>query len=326
MNFLKIIPTLAMLVIANALFSYSAQSEEMKFLNISKNISAEFPFQSKYLEVLDSKLHYVESGEGDPILFLHGNPTSSYLWRNIIPYAAKKGRAIAIDLIGMGKSGKPDIEYSFEDHAKYLNAFIEKMQLENITLVIHDWGSGLGFNYAATHENNVKGIVFMEALLRPFEWNTLPNEDSANMLKNIRNAIMGKKMLMEQNFFIEKFLPSAVVRKLSKEELDHYRQPFKTIESRLPIWRWPSEIPIAGEPENVYQVVENYYQWLQETDTPMLGLYATPGLMIQQPQVKWIQENIKNATTAPIGKGLHFVQEDNPDVIGKELVKWYQTL
>jgi haloalkane dehalogenase len=246
-------------------------------LPYEQNISAEFPFESNYVEVLGSQMHYIDEGEGDPILFIHGNPTSSYLWRNIIPYVEPYGRAIAVDLIGMGKSDKPDIGYRFVDHAKYLEAFIEKLDLKNITLVVHDWGSALGFNYAMQNEDNVKGIAFMEAFLMPLTWNGFP-ENVKEIFQTIRTPESGYDLIVNKNFFVEQLLPNAILRNLTEEEMNQYREPFKTVESRKPTWVWPNEIPIDGKPADVHKIVTDYNQWLQETELPKLLFYAYPGV------------------------------------------------
>ncbi len=289
-------------------------------------ISADFPFESRYLDVLGARMHYIEEGEGDPILFLHGNPTSSYLWRNIIPHVSDDARAIAVDLIGMGKSDKPDIEYRFVDHARYLDAFIEQMGLEDITLVIHDWGSGLGFNYAANNEGNVKGIAFMESLVRPFTWETLPSEGSEEMLRTFRTPGVGEEMIMNQNIFIERFLPAAVLRGLSEEELARYREPYPTVQSRMPVWKWPNEIPISGEPADVHEIIASYQEWLESSSVPKLLLHATPGQLIQAADVERLKQDLLNLEAVHIGQGLHFVQEDSPHAIGEALSDWYRRL
>ena len=211
-----------------------------------KEISATFPFESRFIEVEGSEIRYVEEGTGDPILFLHGNPTSSYLWRNIIPYAAEIGRAIAPDLIGMGKSGKPDIEYRF-DHVRYIEGFIEALGLQNITFVIHDWGSGLGFHYATRHEGNTKGVAFLEAILPIPSWDAFP-EAGRDLFKSFRTKDVGEDLLIDKNMFVENALPNFVVRPLTDEEMDHYREPYREEASRKPVWRWPNELPIEGEP------------------------------------------------------------------------------
>ena len=289
-----------------------------------KQISAAFPFESKFIEVEGSKIHYVEEGTGDPILFLHGNPTSSYLWRNIIPYAAKVGRAIAPDLIGMGKSDKPDIEYRFFDHVPYIEGFIEQLGLQNITLVIHDWGSGLGFHYASRHEDNIKGVAFMEAIL-PMRWDMFP-EQGRDMFKSFRTKDVGEDLLINKNVFVENVLPGFVVRTLTDEEMDHYREPYKDEAARKPVWRWPTELPIDGEPADVWEAAVAYQEWLQRTEVPKILFHATPGALVTAAVVESFRSTLKNLKTVDIGSGAHFVQEDNPHKIGEELAKWYQGL
>jgi len=295
-------------------------------MSAAENISPDFPFKSNYIEVKGSKLHYVDEGSGDPILFLHGNPTSSYLWRNIIPYMIPKARCVAPDLIGFGKSDKPDIEYRFFDHVKYVEGFIEKMDLKNVTLVMHDWGSALGFHYAMRHENNIKGIAFMEAILMPIpSWEMFP-EVAREMFQGFRTTEVGWDMIVNKNMFIEKLMPIGVVRKLTEEEMNHYREPFKDPASRKPMWRWPNEIPIEGEPADVVEIVETYNKRLQQSELPKLLFYANPGALLQQPLVEWCQQNLKNLKTVDIGPGSHYLQEDNPDLIGSELADWYKNL
>lgn len=293
---------------------------------MSKKISSKFPFESRFIDIKGSKMHYVDVGKGDPILFLHGNPTSSYLWRNIIPYLRTKGRCIAPDLIGMGKSGKPDIDYTFEDHYAYLEEFISKLKLKNITLVIHDWGSGLGFHYANTHRNNIKGIVFMEAMVRPLTWDGMPSKSLRIAFKLMRAPFAGWLMISVANMFVKKMIPDMIVRKLSKEEFSNYLKPFPTIQSRKPVRVWPMEVPLDGKPERTYKILKSYGEWLQKSKLPKLLLYARPGVIIKKKEVEWIKENIPNTRAIDIGEGLHFIQEDNPDKIGSETAKWYSTL
>lgn len=291
-----------------------------------QSISAEFPFQSRFVEVHGSNMHYVEEGEGDPILFLHGQPTSSYLWRNIIPHLAKSGRCIAPDLIGFGKSDKPDIEYRFFDHAKYIDGFIEKLELKNITLVIHDWGSGLGFHYANRNKDNVKALAFMEAILTVIpSWDMFPPA-LKDLFQAFRTPEVGWDMIVNKNMFIEQVLPGAIVRKLSDVEMSTYREPFSDVGSRKPVWRWPNEIPIEGDPADVNEAVNNYSQWLQESELPKLLFYATPGALIPAPMVEWCRQNLRNLTAVDIGQGIHYLQEDNPHTIGEELAGWYRGL
>lgn len=290
-------------------------------LSYEQNISAEFPFESHYVEVLGSKMHYIDEGEGDPILFIHGNPTSSYLWRNIIPFVEPHGRAIAVDLIGMGKSDKPDIDYRFVDHAKYLETFIEKLGLKNITLVVHDWGSALGFNYAMHHEDNVDGIAFMEAIITPLTWDGFPN-NAKKIFQTIRTPDVGHDLIVNKNFFVEQLLPGAILRNLTVEEMNQYREPFKIVESRKPTWVWPNEIPIDGKPADVHQIVTDYNKWLQETELPKLLFYANPGALINASMVDWSETHLKNLETFNLGQGIHYLQEDHPSAIGKALANW----
>jgi len=292
----------------------------------SQPISADFPFEPHFVEVRGSRLHSVDEGSGDPILFLHGNPTSSYLWRNIIPDLTSAGRCIALALIGMGKSGKPDIEYTFFDHSGYVEGFIEALGLKNITFVIHDWGSALGFHYARRHESNVRGLAFMEAILGPLRsWDQM-HPKFQKMFKAFRSPDAGWDMIVNQNFFVEQVLPGAVSRQLTEEEMKHYREPFLEPTSRKPVWRWPNEIPIEGEPADVHEAVENYQRWLQRTELPKLLLHASPGALIREQAVEWAKANLPNLKTADIGTGIHFVQEDNPRQIGTELAAWFKTL
>ena len=291
-----------------------------------QEISPDFSNESHYMEVEGAKVHYIDVGKGDPILFLHGNPTSSYIWRNIIPYLEPLGRCIALDLIGMGKSDKPDIDYRFFDHVKYVEGFIKALGLHDITLVVHDWGSALGFYYASRNEANVKGIAFMEAILMPTpSWEDFP-EGGRQMFQALRTPGLGWDLVVNQNMFVEQAIPGSIVRPLTEAEMNHYREPFKDPASRKPVWRWPNEIPIAGEPADVVEAVESYNRWLKTTDLPELLLYATPGAVITRQAVEWCKEHLKNLTTADIGQGIHYIQEDNPQGIGSELARWYKGL
>lgn len=291
-----------------------------------QEISTDFPYKSNYIEVHGSRMHYVDEGAGNPVLFLHGNPTSSYLWRNIIPYVTPLARCIAPDLIGMGKSDKPDTEYRFFDHAKYVEGFIEKMGLRNIILVLHDWGSALGFYYAMRHESNVKALAFMEAIVLPVPtWEMFPREVK-EIFQGFRTPDVGWDMVVEKNMFIEQILPESIVRKLSLEEMNHYREPFKEPGSRKPVWRWPNELPIEGKPADVVKTVETYNAWLRETDLPKLLFYGNPGALIKPPVLEWCRQNLKHLKTVDIGPGIHYLQEDNPHLIGSELAEWYESL
>lgn len=285
------------------------------------SISDDFPFESQFVEVAGQRIHYVEQGQGSPVLFLHGNPTSSYLWRNIIPYAAKEGRAIALDLIGMGKSDKPDIAYRFFDHVPFVDGFIDALDLKDVTLVVHDWGSGLGFHYASRHPENVRAIAFMEAIIRPASWSDFP-ADFKTGFKLMRTPGIGWVMISGLNFFVNKILPSAVVRKLTDTEMARYREPFPDPRSRRPVRQWPCEIPIDGSPGDVHGAVSAYNRWIQETDIPMLLFCAQPGGIIGKAGVDWCRENIANLQVVDIGPGIHYLQEDNPHGIGEALAEW----
>jgi len=287
-----------------------------------KPISAEFPFESRHVEVDGSRVHYVEEGRGDPVLFLHGNPTWSYLWRNVIPYAAQVGRAIALDLIGMGKSDKPKIGYRFFDHVRYVEGFIERLRLRNITFVIHDWGSALGFHYASRREKNTKGLAFMEAILRPLNWSDFP-EQARGMFQAFRTPEVGWDLIANQNAFVERVLPGSVVRRLTEVEMNRYREPYPDPSSRTPVWRWPNEIPIEGEPKDVAEAVTAYHEWLKRSEVPKLLFYAHPGALLPAGVVDWCRQNLKNLKAIDVGRGVHYLQEDNPHLIGEELVRWY---
>lgn len=293
---------------------------------MSKDISSDFRFQSRFVDVLDSTMHYVDESVfvdyETTFLLLHGNPTSSYLWRNIIPYLTPLGRVIAPDLIGFGKSGKPDCEYCFQDHIKYLDSFIKELNLKNIVLVVHDWGGALGFNYAMRNEHNIKGIVFMETFCKPMEWRDL-KPLTRFVFKQFRDPIKGQKWNGKYNLFLRFILQSAIVRNLSHTEKQKYFEPFQTIESRKPIVKLPQELPFWGEETLNTEIVSEYYQWLKTTKIPKLLVYANPGVQIQQRQVEQFKVEFANLTTGFVGKGKHYIQEDQPDNIGEAIEQWY---
>ncbi len=288
-------------------------------------ISSEFSYEAHYVQVRGSKMHYVDEGQGDPILFLHGNPTSSYLWRNIIPYATPYGRAIAVDLIGMGKSGKPDIDYRFVTHAQYLESFIDALELTNITLVVHDWGSALGMDFARRNPEHVKGIVFMEAIVPPAM--PIPSYEAmgggGEFFRNVRTPGVGEEMILQNNMFVEVVLPDmGTVRTLTDVERQAYRAPYPTPESRKPTLVWPREVPIADEPADVLEIVERNGAWLHETSIPKLMFYAEPGAFGGPEVATYFAENLKNIETNYVGPGYHYIQEDHPHMIGRELADW----
>ena len=284
-------------------------------------ISDKMPYESRFVEVLGSKLHYVEGGAGDPILFLHGNPTSSYLWRNVMPHLEKSGRVIALDLIGMGKSDKPDIPYRYQDHIKYVNGFIEALELNNITLVLHDWGSGLGLHYAATHPDNILGIAFMESIV-PDEAGL--NREATGIFAQFRDEENGPKILMDQNMFVEKLLPSQVIRGLTEAEMEVYRAPYATRESRLPILMWPVELPFADGPEDNKALIRSYVKWFENSPLPKLLFYGDPGAILNPERAMALAERLPNIETHYVGFALHFLQEDHPHVIGRAIADWHR--
>lgn len=291
--------------------------------------SATMPYEKKRAQVLGKQMAYVEVGEGDPIVFLHGNPTSSYLWRNVIPHCAEKGRCIAPDLIGMGDSEKLSQSgpgsYRFIEHRKYLDTLLQQLGVEQrVTLVIHDWGSALGFDWANRHRDAVRGIAYMEAIVAPIaSWDDWPKA-VAPVFQAFRSP-KGEQMVLEQNFFVEQVLPGAIIRTLSDAELDEYRRPFtEPGEDRRPTLTWPREIPIAGEPEDVVKIAEAYSSWLAECDVPKLFVNASPGAILRgaaRAQCrKW-----PNQTEIEVA-GTHFVQEDSPDEIGRGVANWLDAL
>ena len=292
----------------------------------TKEISATFPFESKFVAVHGSKMHYVDVGEGDPILFLHGNPTSSYLWRNIIPHLSGQGRCVAVDLIGMGKSDHPDIAYRYDDHYRYLCGFIDALGIgSNLTLVIHDWGSALGFRWAHDHEQDVRAIAFMEAMTR--------TESLDDMDRSLRTAMrvmrapgIGWLMISVANIFMRKMLPDLTYAELSPEALAYYKSAFPTIASRKALRPWPRELPLDGDPADNAAVIEAYHEWLPRTDVPKLLFHGNAGIVLKEADVAWCRENLSNLDVVDLGDAIHFLQETHPWTIGTELSKWYATL
>ena len=286
--------------------------------------SAEFPYRSRYKRVMGSRMHYIDVGEGKPILLLHGNPTSSYLWRNVVPFLAPHGRVFALDLIGMGKSDKPAIGYTYAEHIRYVEGFIEAMGLEDVALVIHDWGAALGLDYAARHPDNVRGIAMMEAPLPPIfpaTFEELPGF-LADFFRTMRDPVLGPELVLQQNFFIEEVLPGFIMRQLSEAEMNAYRAPYPTPESRRPILVWPNQVPIDNTPEDVVEVFERFIAWLEQSDVPKLHLYVTPGAINPPEVVEYLSGRLDNYETVHVGEGLHFIQEDHPEVIGLTIADW----
>jgi len=286
-------------------------------------ISAAEP-EKKTINVFGKKMAYVEMGEGDPIVFQHGNPTSSYLWRNIMPHLADQGRCIAVDFIGMGDSDKLDNSnadsYRYTEHREYLFAAWEALGItDRVTLVIHDWGSALGFDWAHQHPDSVLGIAYMEGIVTPVQWSDWP-EAAAAIFRGFRSAA-GETMILEKNLFVERVLPGSVMRTLTDEEMSVYRRPFiNPGEDRRPTLTWPRQIPIEGEPEDVHDIVKEYAAWLRETEIPKLFVNAEPGAILTGPQREFCRQ-FRNQTEVTVA-GTHFLQEDSPHEIGEAIAEW----
>lgn len=298
-----------------------------------KEISPDFPFTLHRVKVYDAEMAYVDTAPEQPsqkepvMLFLHGNPTSSYLWRNIIPHVSSHTRCIAPDLIGMGASDKlPHLAYRFIEHAHYLDEFIAAVipRTQPVILVIHDWGSLLGFHWARRNAHRVAGLAFME-FVPPLTWESIAAVDGSEIFRAFRGPPeIGRKLIIEEHFFVEKFLPSGVVRGLTEAEMAHYRAPYSEPSSREPLYRCPNEVAIDGKPADVAAVMDKYHAWLMESEVPKLFFYATPGMTIGEELASRYRETLKNARSVNIGPGKHWIQEDNPHLIGTELAKWLE--
>jgi haloalkane dehalogenase len=276
-----------------------------------------------HVEVLDSTMAYREAGDPEaPVaLFLHGNPTSSYIWRNILPLVAPIAHCIAPDLIGFGQSGKPDIAYRFFDHVRYLDAFLDRAGISSAFVIAQDWGSGLAFHLATRRPNFIRGLAFME-FIRPMPtWNDVdPNQ--IETFQKFRTPGIGEEMILENNLFIEAVLPAATVRKLTEEEMSTYRAPFPTPESRIPTWRFPNDLPIAGEPADVYSTIEKAHRALADSTYPKLLFVGNPGALTSPAYAENFAKGLKNCRIVQLSTGLHYLQEDHPDVIGAHIKEW----
>src|SRR5262245_8131021 len=291
---------------------------------MSPAISATDPHARRRVPVLDTEMAYVDTGHGDPVVFLHGNPTSSYLWRNIIPHVSSAHRCLAPDLVGMGDSGRaPAGSYRFVDHARYLDAWFETLGLaRDVTLVVHDWGSALGFHWARRHPERVRGLVYMEALVRPLQWDEWP--DAARKVFQAMRSPGGEEMVLQKNVFVERILPASVLRGLTDAEMTVYRRPYREPgESRRPTLTWPREIPIAGEPPDVVAIADAYARWLAESDVPKLFVNAEPGTILTGAQREFCRRwpNQQEVTV----RGSHFIQEDSPNEIGQAIAAFLRT-
>jgi haloalkane dehalogenase len=282
------------------------------------------PLSKSFLRVEGRRMAFHEAGVGESVVLLHGNPTSSYLWRNVVPHLSGQARCIVPDLIGQGDSDKlenpgPD-RYTFVEHRRYLDGLLDQLDLgDRVTLVIHDWGSALGFDWANRHRDRVAGIAYMEAIVKPLTWADWP-ETARGIFQGMRSDA-GEEMILEKNLFVEAILPSSIIRTLTDEEMAEYRRPFADPgEDRRPTLSWPRQIPVEGEPAEVVEIVERYGEWLSSSELPKLFINAEPGSILIGPQREFCRRwpSQSEVTVA----GLHFVQEDSPDEIGQAVSKW----
>jgi haloalkane dehalogenase len=282
----------------------------------------------QYKTVNGKQMAYHDNGTGHPVVFLHGNPTSSYLWRDIVPHVSGQARCVVPDLIGQGDSDKLDNpgadSYTFKEHRQYLDDLLDQLDLgDEITFVIHDWGSALGFDWANRHRDRVAGIAYMEAIVRPVTWDEWP--DSARSIFQAMRSEAGENIVLTKNLFVEAILPSSIMRKLSDEEMNEYRRPFaESGEDRRPTLTWPRQIPIEGEPEDVVAIVQAYADWLSTSDLPKLFINAEPGTILTGAQREFAR-SWPNQTETTVA-GIHFIQEDSPNEIGAAIAAWLPAL
>ena len=278
-----------------------------------------------HINVLDSTMFYEEAGTGTPLVFLHGNPTSSHLWRHVLPRIGAPGRCLAPDLIGMGRSGKPDVSYRFADHARYLDAWFDQLDLDSVVVVGHDWGGALGFDWAARHPGRTRGVAFLETIIRPFTWDDFPGP-ARPRVESLRRPGVGETKVLDENFFIELAIRATVLRELSDAEHDVYRTPYPTPDSRRPLLEWPRALPIAGEPADVVARVEAYDRWLADSnDIPKLLLtFDGPAetLLVGPELIPWCEANIANLEVRNCGPAAHLAPEDQPETIAAAIAEW----
>jgi len=288
------------------------------------NIRSAYPYESRFVTIEGSRIHYVETGTdttGTPVVFVHGNPTSSYLWRNVLPIVGKHHRAIAIDLVGMGKSDKPDIDYKVEDFIRYFDGFMAQMNLKEVILVVHDWGGPIGIDYAMRHQDQVKGLAMMETIIAPMHWDEV-DFFTRYLFKQLRDPHTGEELNVKQNYFVEKLIPAFSGRELSEQEMAAYRAPFQRESDRKLVALFPQEIPFDGEPAAVYRRIAGNYERLKATKIPLLLLYAEPGAIVQGKYLEGLRTNLPAMMTVDIGPGLHFIQESQPTAIGQAIDRW----
>jgi haloalkane dehalogenase len=291
-------------------------------------IRTDFPFEGRYMEVNGYRLHYIDEGCGDPVVFLHGNPTWSYDWRNIIPYLNDSFRCIAVDLIGMGRSDKPDIGYTYLEHVDYITKFIEQLEVRNIVLVGHDWGTPIGLQYAAAHSDKVRAAVMIEPQsLKPFtDWEDFSPPEAVELFQTLRDPEKGWPLMRDNSVFIEGMPHTIISRSITPEELEFFREPFREVESRKPMWAFPNQLPIGGHPAEVVQAINERNRWLTEAPIPTLMFYAAPGCNVREPELAWCRSHLRYFSACSIGEGFHYLMEENPYEIGRQLLRWLQDL
>lgn len=290
------------------------------------NFTADFLYKSKYVDIYDSKIHYIDEGDGDPIVFLHGMPTSCYLWRNVIPSVVQHGRCIALDLIGMGKSDRPDLDYRADDFIRYFDEFIKSLKLKNITLVMHGWGSVIGFDYAMRNIENIKGLAFVESYVHKVDnWSqaSLPMQHVGLFLSNHESP---KDLITKTDYFFDKIFPGCMIRRLSAEEMRHYREPYADMRHRKLLWRYLLDLPYNQNAKDVSNLIENYSAKLVSSSVPKLMMYSIPGYVTTVDTLIWVKKNLKNIKLVDLGEGLHYVQESKPHEVGAAISSWMQDL
>jgi haloalkane dehalogenase len=279
--------------------------------------------ESRYVDIGGGRhIHYIEAGTGDPVVFLHGNPTSSYLWRHVIPHVAPRARCLAPDLIGMGYSDKPDIAYRFGDHYSHIRAFIDALALEGVTFVAHDWGGSLAFRYLAEHPGRVRGLAFMEVMLEGLTWAEMPLDFRLGF-RLMRASGFNWALLGLANAFVNAVLPMATRTRLSKATMRRYREPFPTVASRRPVRQWPREVPLNGRPADNAATFRGYTEALRNSRVPKLLCYSEPGAVVRRPRREWAVTALPSLETVYVGEGVHFMPEEHPGEVGRAVADWY---
>lgn len=292
----------------------------------TKDYSAAFPYQSRYVDVLGAKIHYIDEGSGDTIVFLHGIPTSCYLWRNVIPHLVQHGRCIAPDLIGMGKSDAPDLAYRVHDFIRYFDGFISALGLKDIILVMHGWGSVIGFDYAMRNVDNIKGLAFIESYLHKVDnWSqaSLPMQHLGLFLSKHDNP---RDLITQTDYFFDKVFPGCSMRQLTPDEMQYYRKPFSDPKRRKLFWQHLLDLPYNQDARDVVDLISQYSDKLVKSSVPKLMMYAIPGYNTTVDTLIWAKDNLQNLKMVDLGEDLHYVQESKPREVGTQIASWVQDL